>query len=177
MAKRFIDSGLTVQQLRDALDYDHTTGRFYWRRRKGVHHTTNVRYAGKEAGHRCPRLGYVLLGFNGRLYRAHRLAWLYVFGEWPAGDLDHINGDGFDNRTANLREATRTQNNGNMRMPSHNTSGLKGAYWDKRAERWMSQIKHQGRQHYLGYFDTAEQAHAAYAAAAVRLHGEFARID
>jgi hypothetical protein len=177
MVKHFIDSGLSVEQLREMLDYDHSTGQFCWRRRKGVPHATNVRYAGKPAGHHCDRLGYVLLGINRRLYRALRLAWLYVFGEWPDGDLDHINGDGFDNRIGNLRLATSTQNHGNARTPKHNTSGLKGAYWDKRAGRWLAQIKHQRKQHHLGYFDTAEEAHAAYVEAARRLHGAFARIE
>lgn len=176
MARQFIND-LTAQQLREVLDYDHSTGQFHWRRRKGVHHTTNVRYAGKPAGHPCKRLGYVLLGINRRLYRAHRLAWLYIYGQWPEGDLDHINTDKMDNRIANLRIATPSQSMGNVGKPKHNTSGLKGAYWDKRAGRWLSQIKHQRKQHHLGYFDTAEEAHAAYVEAATRLHGDFARHD
>jgi hypothetical protein len=176
MARQFIDD-LTAQQLREVLDYDHSTGQFHWRRRKNVHHTTNVRYAGKPAGHQCKRLGYVLLGINRRLYRAHRLAWLYVYGRWPEGELDHVNTDKMDNRIGNLRIATRSQSMGNVGTPKHNTSGLKGAYWDKRAGRWLAQIKHQKRQHHLGYFDTAQEAHAAYAKAALRLHGAFARTE
>ena len=169
MARPTISDGLTPLQLRSALDYDPETGVFRW--------AINLRRikAGTQAGHRCPRLGYVLLGLYGRLYRAHRLAWLHVTGYWPEGDIDHINGDGYDNRIANLRVATRTENNGNMRRPKHNTSGLKGAYWDKRAGKWLAQIKHRRQQHHLGFYDTAEEAHAAYCAAAARLHGDFAR--
>jgi hypothetical protein len=177
MARATIRDGLSVDQLKAALDYYPDCGLFFWRHRPDQSTRTNSRTAGKLAGHRCPRLGYVLLGLNGRLYRAHRLVWLYVHGRWPDGDIDHINGDGFDNRISNLRDASRTQNNGNMRRPKHNSSGLKGAFYEKRSGRWLAQIRHEGQQHYLGKYDTAAEAHAAYCEAAARLHGAFARTE
>lgn len=177
MAREYLPLDMTVAQLREAIDYDHSTGKFYWRRRKNVPHQINVQFAGIEAGYYCAQLGYVLIGLENRLYRAHRLAWFYVFGVWPPSDIDHIDGDGYNNRIANLRLCTRSQNNANMRKPKHNTSGLKGAFWDKRAGRWLSKIVVQRKPHYLGYYDTAEAAHAAYCEAAKRLHGAFARTE
>jgi hypothetical protein len=177
MAKAIIKDGLSPEQLHAALDYNPDTGVFTWHHRPDQSTRTNSRMAGKPAGHHCARLKYVLLGLNGRLYRAHRLAWLYVHGEWPEGEIDHINGDGFDNRISNLRLATRSQNNMNVRAHRDSTSGLKGAYWDKRSRTWLAQIRLNGKQHYLGKYDTAEEAHAAYCAAAERLHGAFARTE
>lgn len=168
---------ITAERLREVLDYNPKTGVFTWRHRFDRERRWNSRLAGKSAGHPCPRLGYVLLKVEGRLCRAHRLAWLYMTGEWPAGEIDHINGDGLDNRFGNLRVANRSQQSRNTRAHRDSYSGLKGAYWEKRSARWLAQIKHEGKQHYLGKFDTAEEAHAAYCEAARRLHGEFVRTD
>lgn len=95
----------------------------------------------------------------------------------PAGaEIDHVNGDGTDNRRQNLRVATHRQNMQNTSLRSDNTSGLKGAFWDKSTNRWMAAIGHDGRFINLGRYNTAEEAHEAYAAAARRLFGEFARL-
>lgn len=94
-------------------------------------------------------------------------------GEWPADMIDHKNRDRTDNRWENLREATRSQNNANRRASS--THGFKGATFNRRQGRWMAQTKVNGKRVYLGYYDTPEEAHAAYVAAAERYFGEFAR--
>lgn len=91
---------------------------------------------------------------------------------------DHRNGDGLDNRRANLREATPGENGQNCRKRSHNTSGFKGVTWHKHRRKWLAQIKSgDGKNRFLGYFLTAEGAAHAYDAAARELHGEFAAVN
>jgi len=89
--------------------------------------------------------------------------------------VDHISGDGLDNRQANLRLATRAQNSQNQGLSRLNTSGLKGVSWCKRDGGWSATIGAGGKSQYLGRHDTAELAHAAYCEASKRLHGEFGR--
>lgn len=100
---------------------------------------------------------------------AHKLAWLYVTGEYPSCIVDHVNMVKNDNRYANLRLASKSQNGANSR--ARGSSGIKGAYWSKQIKRWYSRI---GRR-YLGTFDTPEQAHEAYVRAASQEFQEFAR--
>ena len=160
---------LTAARLRELLSYDPDTGVFRWRvSRPGTRGIGSI--AGASDGQ-----GYHQIGIDGRIYRDHRLAWLYMTGEWPADDVDHINRDRGDCRFANLREATRSQNNANAKRPSDNTSGYKGVSFDKRRGRWHAYISHGGRRKNLGMFDTAVAAYEARLAAAARLHGEFAR--
>lgn len=105
--------------------------------------------------------------------RLHRL-----IANAPDGmDVDHIDGDGLNNRRANLRIATRSENCCNQRLPEHSTSGLKGANWKKEAGKWRAQIAVRGRKKHLGYFATPEAAHEAYLAAAEKLHGDFANLN
>jgi len=95
----------------------------------------------------------------------------------PSGvDVDHRNGDGLYNRRDNIRLATSSQNHCNRSISKANTSGFKGVSWDRQKGRWQARIKLRGQQTWLGYFDTAEDAHKAYAAAATKLHGDFARV-
>lgn len=89
--------------------------------------------------------------------------------------VDHINGDPLDNRRANLRFVTQAENMRNQRLRSDSTSGLKGAHWNKAAKRWASEIRTKEKRLFLGFFDTAEAAHAAYCEASKTLHGEFGR--
>jgi hypothetical protein len=91
-------------------------------------------------------------------------------------EVDHIDGDGLNNRRCNLRLATRSQNMRNQRLNSRNTSGFKGVSWDKRDKKWLAYIKVYRKKIHLGSFDTPEDAHAAYCDAAARLHGEFAKL-
>jgi len=161
-------AGITPERLRALLAYDPETGHFTWR----VPLSRRIR-PGDRAGYAND--GYLLVRIDRRNYRGHRLAWLYTFGEWPNGDLDHINCDRADNRISNLREATRSQNQANMRRPRHNTSGFKGASFHQRKGKWQAIIQKDGKTLYLGLFPTAADAHAAYCAAAQELHGEFWR--
>lgn len=161
---------LTAERLRELLSYDPQSGVFTWL----VHMNNKRAHVGLRAGqHR--RHGYRTINLNGRRYYEHRLAWLYVHGHWPARYLDHINGDGTDNRLANLREATPAQNSANKGAMSNSRTGLKGV--SRFRKRWTAEICVNGVKHRLGFFDTPEEAALAYAMAAPNIHGDFARIE
>jgi hypothetical protein len=95
----------------------------------------------------------------------------------PAGMVvDHKNGNGLDNRRENLRVCTRAQNGMNRRRGKNNTSGYKGVHWCASKQRWLARISVNGKQRSLGQYTDPQQAYAAYCAAALELHGEFARL-
>lgn len=119
---------------------------------------------------------YRHIGVNGEQLMAHRLAWFYVHGTWPVGEIDHIDGNSLNNAIANLREATRSQNSFNRGQQVTNTSGFKGVCWHKNRCKWAASITVDRKQKHLGYFPTAELAHAAYCEAAKKLHGDFANF-
>jgi hypothetical protein len=96
-------------------------------------------------------------------------------GEWPRGRMDHTNLDKLDDKWANLREATPTQNNANVPRRAHNTSGYKGVSWCKQTRKWASYIQVNGKNRRIGVFSTKEEAHVAYTRAATAAFGEFAR--
>jgi hypothetical protein len=162
---------LTAERLRELLEYDPETGEFRWLR-----HRARGARAGSPAGY-INAVGYRVIMLSQRAYHAHRLAWLYMAGEWPRGDLDHINGDRADNRRSNLRLADRTQNNANARRRSDNTSGHKGVSRHGQCNRWQARIRVRGRTIYLGLHKTQEAAAAAYDAAAREHFGEYARLS
>lgn len=157
------NADLTAERLRELLNYDPETGEF--ERRMSV---SNRAQAGAKAGCR-DRGGYLLVRLDKRLFKAHRLAWLYVHGEWPKGDIDHINGVTSDNRISNLRDVTRRVNLQNKRVGA-GRSGLIGAHWFEHGQCWQSSIRADGKNIALGLFNTAEEAHAAYVAAKRKLH-------
>ena len=174
MAEQNLRTALTAEQLRAALIYDPETGVFTWRRRADVSKTWNTRYAGKQAGSPGGG-GYIVIGFNYFIYGAHRLAWLWMNGEWPPnGEVDHIDTDGTNNIWTNLRDATHRQNGRNRGIGPNNTSGFKGV--SRHGARWRAYIAVNYQRRHLGTFDTKEEAREAYITAAERLHGEFARI-
>lgn len=161
---------ITASKLRTILSYDERTGVFTWL----MPPSRGKSHVGEPAGALAPDRR-VNIGIAGRHYKAHRLAWLYVHGEWPGGLLDHIDGDPSNNAIANLRPASPWQNMGNARRRVDNTSGFKGVHYDSLTGRWRAEVKANGRRVRIGRFDTPEQAHAAYMAEARRLFGEFAR--
>ncbi len=159
---------MNLEDLHQRFDYDPGTGLFTHRRKRG--------FRGGEPAGWYDRKGYLRVGTgSGHQYFAHRLAWLWVHGDWPIMEIDHINGIRDDNRIANLREATRSQNLANAgRLPS-NTSGFKGVSFSKSVQRWHATITIGGKQKHLGYHDTAAEAHAAYLTAAKTAFGDFSR--
>lgn len=156
-------NALTADAARSLLSYDPETGYFRWR--KKVH----FKYGpGASAGHVLTN-GYIGVGIQGKKYLAHRLAWLYMTGEWPAGVVDHINGMKTDNRFANLRVGDQQLNLQNMRSAMRGSkSGLLGA--SKKRNKWLARISVGGKLVRLGLFESAEEAHAAYLDAKRRLH-------
>jgi hypothetical protein len=160
---------LTQVRLLEVLHYDPETGIFT--RKISLAYNAAV---GDPVGH-ISGDGYLHASIDGKKYKLHRLAWLYMMGEWPPEQLDHKNMWRTDNRWDNLREATNAENNRNRGAQSNNRSGLKGASWVAKAGRWQARIVVNGQRKYLGLFDTAEEAHAAYAVEAGMAHGEFAR--
>lgn len=161
---------LTREELKRCLSYDPETGVFTWAFR-----ARNSIKIGDVAGS-MSRSGYQYIGINGKRYLAHRLAWLYVQGVWPENDVDHINRIKTDNRIANLRDATKSQNLGNSKTSRKNTSGVKGVCWHRHIRKWQATIHMHGKNRHLGYFATREAAAEAYRAAAENHHGEFARF-
>ena len=159
---------LTRKRLKLLLSYSEQVGVFEWRpgRRK-----VN---GGDMAGF-VTEGGYLHLCVDGERYQAHRLVWLYMTGEWPEQEIDHIDGDKLNNVFSNLRLCTRAQNSWNSKRPISNRSGVKGVSWDKRSGRWVAHVKCNGKQHFLGGFSSIEQAAAVVTAKRAELHGEFAR--
>lgn len=152
---------MNPDRLRELLAYEPTTGVFTWRVRRGG--PTRV---GSVAGHINPR-GYREIKLDYVLYLAHRLAWMYVHGEWPRAALDHVNGARDDNRLSNLRECVDgIVNQHNLHKPrSDNTSGATGVSWHKQSKQWNAQLRVAGRRKHIGLFATKEEASAAYVSA------------
>lgn len=155
---------LTAQELRKILGYNPETGEFVWL----ISPRKNVK-AGAMAG--CRENGYTRIVYKRVGYKAHRLAWLYVTGQWPTDDIDHRDTDRNNNAFQNLREATRSINTQNLRKARKDnlSCGLLGAGWHKATGKWKAKIQVDGRQIWLGLHATAEDAHAAYIAAK-RIH-------
>lgn len=162
---------IAVEYLRDVLDVDPQNGVLTWKRRDRRFFTSNracstwnSRYAGKPAlvglskGYRTGRI------FD-RCVKAHRVIWALYYGEWPKGDIDHINGNRADNRVSNLRLVDHQTNCKNQRLRSNNSSGITGVYWYARGRKWVAYINVDGSMKYLGRFDVLEEAVEARAAA------------
>ena len=152
---------VSADYLRSILAYDADTGVFT--RLVSVSSRAKV---GDVAG--CKSNGYIVIRVFGKSRYAHRLAWLYVYGQWPAGDIDHIDGCGTNNRIANLRDVTHSTNMQNLIQATiRNTNGFLGVMRSRK--QWEARILVDGKRRYLGQFDTPELAHAAYLEAK-RLH-------
>lgn len=160
---------LTVDRLRELVSYDPETGVMV--RVVAVPRGPVGSVVGTKNSH-----GHLVARIDFHIYYVHRLAWLYMTGEWPASCVDHRNLDRSDNRWSNLRAASYAENKWNAPRMKTNTSGVKGVHWFKQYGRWRSTIRAQGREHFLGYFDSKEEAEAARAEAAKKLHGDFARL-
>ncbi len=148
---------LSAERLRELVHYEPETGALYWR---VARQRINV---GDEAGV-LNAAGYRVVRVDGALYRAHRLVWLHVHGEWPSHQIDHRNNVRHDNRIVNLRDveqSTNQRNRSNVRGDSQ--SGIMGVSWDKRRQKWRVRIAIGGKHQHVGYFEDARAASSAYA--------------
>lgn len=158
---------VTKERLCELMEYDMQTGKFTWK--KG-------RLIGLEAGHISKQYGYRLIGIDGSLYLAHRLAWLFVTGSFPIKVIDHKNRVKSDNSWNNLREATMSQNTANSASRKTSFSGVKGVSWCNTAKKWRATIVYHGKQVSLGRFANIDDAANAYKIGAKKLFGDFAFV-
>ncbi|MFA7308423.1 MAG: HNH endonuclease signature motif containing protein [Hyphomicrobium sp.] len=167
---------IDAEYIRSILHYDPETGEFRWKYRDDRNRVWNIRFAGKLAGADSGH-GYLRIGIFGNDYYSHRLAWLWMTGNWPFGEIDHRDANKSNNRWNNLRDVSSLQNKANVRRRSTNTSGVKGVHWEISRGKWRARIRNNGKNIHLGYFDADKKHEAAaeYERAAIELHGEFFR--
>ena len=156
---------LTATRLRELLSYDENSGVFIWRVSAGRVKSGSVAGSGSN--------GYSRVHINGFDHWAHRLAWLYVHGDWPIQQIDHINGIRSDNRIDNLRDVSHSWNQQNQRRPQsdNKTSYFLGVSWSSKSRKWNASITLNGIQKNIGLFDSEIDAHDAYKAQKRILHG------
>lgn len=157
--------------LEKVLRYEPETGALYWR-----FNISRKTRANTQAGSLSDK-GYIIVQYEKKSYRAHRIAWYLHTGEDP-GDkkIDHIDGDKSNNKFCNLRLASDSENARNRKKQENFTSKYKGVHWHKTKQKWRATIMHNRRAIFLGYFKNEYEAHLAYCKAALELHGEFANF-
>lgn len=158
---------LTQKELKEILNYNPETGDFYWK----ISPKYDVK-VGDKAGNE--HNGYQRVTIFGKKYLTHRLAWLYVYGEFPKGDLDHIDNDRGNCRINNLRIANKATNGFNRKKQINNKSGVKGVYWSTAAKKWAVKIGINNKKIYLGVWDDLEFAELVAQEARAKYHGEYA---
>lgn len=137
---------LSQNKLKSLLEYDKHTGFFSWKENR-----QKVKI-GDVAGHNSKN-GYCYIMIDGKSYRSHRLAWLYVYGGFPKNQIDHINRNKLDNRLENLREASKELNARNKGLRKTNKSGVTGVHWSKRYGKWVAKISALGKNYTIGRYD------------------------
>jgi hypothetical protein len=158
---------LTQDRLKSQINYDPSTGVFTWiAKRKGVK-------TGSECGRISKGHHYREISIDNTLYRAHRLAFLYMDGILPTQDIDHVNRIKHDNSWNNLRLCNKSQNSANTGLKISNTSGYKGVVWDKNRNKWRVQIRIKGKKTNLGRFDDLNEAILISEKALKKEFGEF----
>lgn len=153
----------TAEQIRERINYNPETGIITWRTIKGT--KTKV---GQIAGN-VHAAGYTRVRIDDVMYKAHRLAWVWMTGNWPSGIVDHINRNNADNRFCNLRVVTHKQNIENNNGQGYRSrSGVKGVYWHNQSKKWRSQICHFQKVIHIGLFNSIEEAQKARIAAELK---------
>jgi hypothetical protein len=159
---------MTQDELHKILNYDLKTGDFFWK----IKPAKNIGI-GQKAG--CKKTNqYLSVRYKSKQYGAHRLAWLYVYGDMP-GMVDHINGNSLDNRIENLRKCNKSENAQNSKRSVCNSSGSKNVCWDKNRNKWSVIVRVNGIKKSFGRFDDLELADLVAVEARNKYHGNFAR--
>jgi len=161
---------LTIKYLKEILHYAPETGKWTWL----VNRNNNQIKAGDEAGHTCKTHKYTIIGIRNKRYNAEKLAWFYMTGHWPR-TIDHIDTNRNNNKWKNLRLATKSQNGANRNVTISNKLKIKGVNYHKASKKYIAQITANKKKHYLGVFNTPEEASLVYQKAASFYHGEFAK--
>lgn len=154
---------ITQEKLKDILEYNSLTGEWIWLHSKKIAGTVQ-------------KNGYRYIQIEKKLYQSSRLAYLYMKGKFPDNIVDHIDGNTTNDRWINLRPATMSENQYNKIIPSHNKSGTKGVFWDKRSQRWIARIRKENKTVYSESFRNKEDAIEARKQAEVFYHGEYRRV-
>lgn len=158
---------IDYEKIKNYLSYDENTGIVVWKKT-----LSNRAISGSRAG--CIQKGrkriYRVIRINKILYLEHRICWLLFFNEWPKDEIDHIDQDPTNNKILNLRVVNTQQNSTNRPIQSNNTSGIRGVSWNKKTNKWISQIETNSINKYLGSFDSIEDAAISYANAKNKLH-------
>lgn len=137
----------------DLFNYNECTGELFWAvNRRG--HVRKGDKAGTKLKNGCGK-HYLTVKIAGKHSLVHRVCWLYFYGKEPNGCIDHINGDGLDNRIENLRVVSRSENQKNMKVSTRSSSGVMGVYWEKRSKKWHVRIAKKGvtnKMSHVGYY-------------------------
>ena len=162
---------MNIVYLKTLFEFNKLTGNLHWK----VSRSNRVK-VGSEAGYINTHDGYRYINIDRKMYKAHRLVWLYVFGEFPDGILDHKNQCRSDNRIHNLRECSQSENMCNRGKTANNTSGYKGVCFHKTTGKWRASVIKHGKKHSLGLHFTPEDAYIAYVKGCELIHKEFANV-
>jgi hypothetical protein len=155
---------VSLERLRQLLDYDPETG-IFTRRITTSSRALKGTKAGRNNGN-----GYLRIMIDGYTDYAHRLAWFHFYGEWPEFEIDHIDGNGKNNRILNLRDGTHAENFQNLSIRNTNKSGRTGVSWSKLHSKWEAYIWVNSKKKHLGLFDDLNEAGGAYLKAKQELH-------
>lgn len=159
---------ITQDYVKSLFDYDKESGDLFWK----ISPSKNVKI-GTKAGCLRKKDNYISVGINKRLYFAHVIIWLWMTGEFNKFQIDHK--DGKSNKWINLRKSDSNTNAYNQKIAKNNTSGAKGIDWHN--ESWRVRIQYEGKRILIGYYDILNDAIKAYNKAALKYHGEFARLN
>lgn len=150
--------------------FEYSDGHLIWKKKTSTLSRAKI---GEKAGYFDKGCNYYRLKINNKSYLVHRIIYMMHYGNLP-DEIDHIDGNTSNNRIENLRTATHSQNLCNQKMPSHNTSGIKGVSWKKPLKKWFVQLKINNKKRHFGYFDDIELAELVSIEARNKYHKEFA---
>lgn len=169
MLKKRMKKKLNLKNLKEQLSYNPVTGKFIWLVNK-----SRTAKAGNVAGHCSEDYRYERIGINGEQIKSHVLAWFYMTGSFPEREIDHIDGDVFNNSWDNLRLATREQNTQNAKTRKDNALGIKGVHIGPDG-RFIVRVQAFGKRHYIGAYEDIELAELVAIESREKYHKQFAK--